>query len=272
MKNIIVTLTLVCVSVFTFAQDRIIKTDLKEILCKVTEIGVTEIKYKKAENLDGPTYTIKKSEVKKIIFENGTEEIMEQSALTIVPAKNRNFKRAITTRPFSPLFNHLSLGYQQALSASRAFIAEVGLIGKGVGDGREDVTGAYGRIGFRLKRTPEVVMEGMEWGYNLAGVYLQPEITYSSFSSSGGGVFTNSGSFISSAFLLTLGKQMIVGDIVTFDWSGSFGYEIYNDYKTSDPDDLLQQLSGRSRYYSHTTFPTSPFAFKFSITMGILLK
>ncbi len=29
-----------------------------------------------------------------------------------------------------------------------------------------------------MKRVPEVVMQGMEWGYNLAGFYLQPEVRF----------------------------------------------------------------------------------------------
>jgi hypothetical protein len=120
MKKLLVTITMLCISIFSFGQDKIVKRDFKEILCKVSEIGTTEIKYKKADNLDGPIYSVKKSEVLKIVFENGSEEKFEKNELSVVPGSNRNYKRAITTRPFSPLGGHINLGYQQALTPSRA--------------------------------------------------------------------------------------------------------------------------------------------------------
>ena len=270
MKNLLFTITLICISIFSFGQDKIVKRDLTEILCKVSEIGTTEIKYKKADNIEGPTYTIKKSEVLKIVFENGSEEKFETNEMSVVPSSNRSYKKAITTRPFSVLSGHLSIGYQQALNPSRALIVELGLIGPNIRDSQNS-NGAYGRVGFRLKRTPEIVMEGMEWSYSLSGLYIQPELTYSNFSSNGGSLGV-AGRFSSSAFLLTLGKQMVVGDIVTFDLSGSLGYQIFNDSSPSS-NTGLNEYFGRSRYYSHTTFgEESVIAWKLSLTMGILLK
>ncbi|HNX08064.1 MAG TPA: hypothetical protein PKL96_10805, partial [Bacteroidales bacterium] len=40
------------------AQDFIIKKNGDELSAKVQEVGTTEIKYKKFDNQDGPTYTI----------------------------------------------------------------------------------------------------------------------------------------------------------------------------------------------------------------------
>ena len=48
----------------------------KDILCKVLEIDDNNIKYKKFSNITGPTYVIKKSEVFKIKYSNGTSEII----------------------------------------------------------------------------------------------------------------------------------------------------------------------------------------------------
>lgn len=54
--------------------DKIVTNNGDTTLAKVTEIGVTEIKYKKCENIDGPTYVLTKSEVERIIYLNGTIE------------------------------------------------------------------------------------------------------------------------------------------------------------------------------------------------------
>lgn len=68
-----------------------IPTEIKDIKCdllvlkngdeisgKVTEITLTEIKYKKCENLDGPIYTIAKEDVLFIKYVNGTKEIISK--------------------------------------------------------------------------------------------------------------------------------------------------------------------------------------------------
>ncbi|MCE9540804.1 MAG: DUF4190 domain-containing protein [Bacteroidetes bacterium] len=48
----------------------------EEINAKILEISKTEIKYKKCNNLDGPTFIIPKSDASKIKFSNGTTEVI----------------------------------------------------------------------------------------------------------------------------------------------------------------------------------------------------
>jgi hypothetical protein len=57
------------------AQDQIILTSGEEIRGKVTEVGVNEIKYYKAANLNGPVYVLKRSEVFMIKYENGNKDV-----------------------------------------------------------------------------------------------------------------------------------------------------------------------------------------------------
>jgi hypothetical protein len=61
------------------AQDLIIKKNGDEINAKVQEIGVNEIKYKKIGNLEGPVFTLLKSEVFMVKFENGTKEVFNDA-------------------------------------------------------------------------------------------------------------------------------------------------------------------------------------------------
>ena len=53
------------------AQDVILKKDNTTVLSKVLEITSTEIKYKKWSNQEGPTYSINRSEVTRINYQNG---------------------------------------------------------------------------------------------------------------------------------------------------------------------------------------------------------
>lgn len=56
------------------AQDVIVRNDGSTITSKVLEVSSTEIKYKKFSNPTGPTYSISKTDVNYINYENGDRE------------------------------------------------------------------------------------------------------------------------------------------------------------------------------------------------------
>ena len=64
------------------AQDVIVKKDGSTIVSKVLEITSTEVKYKKFTNLEGPTYTVAKTELQAINYENGEKETFTSTAST----------------------------------------------------------------------------------------------------------------------------------------------------------------------------------------------
>ena len=59
---------------YSYAQDIIVMRDGSIVQSKVTEITSSEVKYKKYSNLDGPLYTIDKSTILAINYENGEKE------------------------------------------------------------------------------------------------------------------------------------------------------------------------------------------------------
>lgn len=59
----------------TQAQDLIIKLNGDEISAKILEISEIDVKYKKFNYQDGPTYTIKKSDIFMIKYPNGDKEV-----------------------------------------------------------------------------------------------------------------------------------------------------------------------------------------------------
>jgi hypothetical protein len=277
MKKFAFTLLVLIIACTAYAQDTIYRVDNRKIICKVREIGTSEIKYTKIDNPDGPLYAIAKSDVLKIVYANGTVEILEPGSLSVAPpTAKRHYKRAITTRPFSPLFGYVSVGYQHAIAPNRALTGEVGFIGVQVGDLYQPSTGGYLRVGFRMKRTPEIIMPGMEWGYNLAGFYFEPQLVLSTFSreyttytQGSYQAVTRTGQFTSGAFLIGLGRQMIVGDIVTIDLGASVGYAFTDHPNTSN----TEFFNFPANYYSHMAGGESfPIAWKFTFAMGILMK
>lgn len=69
-----VLLTLALLTSAAQAQDLIVLSDGSSIPAKVLEITQAEVKYKKASNPDGPTYTTAVQGIDYIKFENGTTE------------------------------------------------------------------------------------------------------------------------------------------------------------------------------------------------------
>ena len=79
MKRILfVILTLGLFTTSIFSQDIITKKSGEDISAKISEVTQTEIKYKKFDNLEGPIFTILKSEVLMIRYANGTKDIFKE--------------------------------------------------------------------------------------------------------------------------------------------------------------------------------------------------
>jgi hypothetical protein len=81
--------------VFAHGQDVIVRKNGEEIKARVEQILDTEIKYRKADNLTGPIYSIKKADVFMIKYENGTKDVFTEqpviSSAENTPAKKITF-------------------------------------------------------------------------------------------------------------------------------------------------------------------------------------
>lgn len=89
MKKLSILTVSVIFSTFLYAQDTIVKINGDKIFAKILEITTTEIKYKKFDFQDGPSYIESKSNVQLIKYANGSKEVIEQQINnTIKPAEN----------------------------------------------------------------------------------------------------------------------------------------------------------------------------------------
>lgn len=79
LRILFATLFLLCIAGTVIAQDVIVMKDQSTVMSKVLEITSTEIKYKKWNNQDGPIYSISKSEILSINYENGEVEIFNNN-------------------------------------------------------------------------------------------------------------------------------------------------------------------------------------------------
>ena len=58
----------------------IIRNNAEEIQARIEEVGVTEIRYKRFGNETGPTFTLLKSDVYMIIYEDGSRDVFERTS------------------------------------------------------------------------------------------------------------------------------------------------------------------------------------------------
>ena len=82
-----------------FSQDTIIRRSSEVIIAKILEISPTEIRYKKFEFQDGPTYIEIKARVKKIHYANGVKEEFEEQKV-VVELKTCKAKLSFTLSVF----------------------------------------------------------------------------------------------------------------------------------------------------------------------------
>ncbi|MDR3047594.1 MAG: hypothetical protein LBU51_08310 [Bacteroidales bacterium] len=74
-----VLIVLCCILNFCSAQDTIVTNQSEKIVAKILEVSADEIRYKKIDFQDGPTYVVKKSTLTSIIYSNGSIEVIEQT-------------------------------------------------------------------------------------------------------------------------------------------------------------------------------------------------
>lgn len=86
MKKHLLLIVLFCASLMSVAQDVIVKKDGTTIQSKVLEISETEIKYKKWSNQEGPLYSIRRSLVDSINYQNGEVELIASETNDNLPS------------------------------------------------------------------------------------------------------------------------------------------------------------------------------------------
>lgn len=74
MKNLFLVILFIASTSIVKAQDTLAMRTGENIIAKVIEVGTSEIKYKKLDNLNGPVFSILKSDLNSIKYENGTTE------------------------------------------------------------------------------------------------------------------------------------------------------------------------------------------------------
>lgn len=90
MRIVFLVTTFFLFSIISHAQDIIVKKDGTVIQAKVSEIGTSEVKYKKWSNQDGPVYAIAKGEILAITYQNGEKEMFNDTPVTAKQSESQH--------------------------------------------------------------------------------------------------------------------------------------------------------------------------------------
>ncbi len=208
---------------FSLSQDTLQLRSAEIIIGKIITIDDTEISYKLSNDLNGPTYIIRKSKVLYIFLESGTVinysnqsfEITEKRAAQL--AKLNQYKNSIKWEVLSSISNDICFGYERHLFKNRTIELKVAYIGAG----NENIEGRYNSKGYFLKLGYKFIEPNTQSVRSIYGSYLKPEIGFSKFE-------VDNIHFSSTHFILNYGKTLVIGRSV-IELYGGLGMS-YNHY------------------------------------------
>ncbi len=282
-------------------SDTLVTRKSERIPCKITEIGEDEIKYKKANNLEGPVYSTHKNKLREMIFANGTRELITQDEMAVDQKSTPellNETRAFKVEPFTPFMNHICVGYEQMLKVGTNVEVKLGYIYNGLNTNfnsgiysynrnRVYGIGGYAKGGIKFMLGQDFVMRGMRYAHPLKGRYVRFDVDFVSVKYSGVSRYLYSPYYspsnqpvstditnMSGGIFITYGRQFVLGDILTLDYYVGIGGAVQNT-KYSNPA-YTQNGSYPYRdynyyYFAHTMIGNT-FATTFGLSIGYIAK
>ena len=275
-------------------SDTLFTFDNSKIPCKVTEIGEDEIKYKKADMPDGPVYVISKDKVRQIVFANGIKETIKRDQLSMAPAPEViNQRRVIKVHPFSPLFNKVTVGYEQVLKVGMNLEVKVGYINSNIDkstyssiNGSTSTTGAYVQAGVKFLLGQEYYIKGMKYAHPLKGRYIRIEGIASDLSLKNlygymlynptYGTYTQqtvNGNAFGYGLFVTYGRQWVLANMFTLDYYIGLGASgVSASYSSNNSGNNVRLLENNIYNYYGFLRAASPFSATYGLTFGYIIK
>ena len=223
-------LLLISACFFTMqAQDRIVKRDGETIICKVREVGSEEIIYSLAEYNFEVQFSILKSRIDRILFENGLELVIDHAEAARASAETNSAdlfliqnKNAFKLQFLSPLSGVTALSYERAIKPGQAFEVTAGFIGLGFNN-PDDAAGMGLKVGYKFIRSPDYYLKGMRYAHILKGGYVRPELVLANYN-----LREDNRNVTKAGIILNIGKQWIFSDVFLVDLFVGVGYGYSN--------------------------------------------
>lgn len=288
MKKLLTLLLFVCTAAIAGAQDKIFMTSGKIIECKVVEVGTEEIKYKISPEADAALFAVKKIDVLKIEFANGTVETFADELEDPDLYANNN-KNAWKFNFLSPLYGNTQFGYEHSFKPGFSLDGTFGIIGLGLDPEGIRPRGAFINVGPRFMRTPDFRKGSLRYYHVMKGAYIQPLVTlgvfgsdrnYTAFNNQTNQSYTINARETTTygSLMLVFGKQMVYSNVFLIDYYAGFGWGFNNTSNRNEPEQIQgvqyfsQNYVVRRTYGSVIGSNDIPLAGTLGIKIGFLTK
>ncbi len=238
----------------TLGQDKVYKKGGEIIDAKVIELGTDEVKYKLFNDQNGPTYSLDKDRIIKIVYENGRIESY-QSNLADPELYADQSKNAIKINFLSPLLGYTQFNFEHNLRPGRGYEVSLGIIGLGK---RQELASVYDQTsqasttiyreargffaggGYKFSKMPDFINKGSKYSHILQGAYVKPEILMGLYGENniknpyGNSTQAEKESIFFGGLLINSGKQWVFGNAFLVDLYGGLGYAFDNSRKNNN--------------------------------------
>lgn len=289
MKQLFSILFAICLTQFVIGQDQIIKKNGEKLSCKITEIGLVEIKYYQQDNLQGPIYSIAKEQVHMIVFENGKKDIFNSNE----DIKNKEnytgqLTKAIKINFFSPLTGFSEFGFEKLIDVGKSYELSLGIIGLGknnlldynyyssLEETKKNQFGVFVSGGYKFNKLPDFLFGRTRFTHVMQGAYIKPIVYLGTYSENRIAYKASSQYAIEKqqvnfgALHLEFGKQWVFGDKILLDGYWGIGYGLDNKLENNS---YTNSAATSAFNYVNARLGNSPgLSFSFGIKLGMLIR
>ncbi len=213
------------------AQDSLFYRDGKTITGRVEEIGVELVRYRTASGDAQVLVVAEKRDLARIRLEGGQEFILN-SFTDDVPGSEAFLSRRtiLSADVIAPALNHAVVGYERWIAPRTSLCVKAGYIGIGIRDSEAQTyrrRGGLAKLGVKfILPLPQFDRLPARDRHPLSGWYLEPELVVSAWERdhSSFNPYLTSPSYLSGGLMLNIGRQLFIGERVTFDIHGGLGY------------------------------------------------
>ncbi len=248
--------TILCTILGAFgasAQDTLVYMDGRRIIGQVEEVGVDVVRYHTSSAGSNVIVVSERRELARVVLRDGQRfnfgvPVMDAMASEEFLAR----KQAVSVDFIAPSLSHVTVGYERSIGRQMSLAGKVGYIG--LGDfsrvnNRESASGGLVNVGVKFILPPNRRrVASARDAHPLAGWYLKPELMFSSWRSEQRYYYNYElyeykfrHHYSSLALNAVVGRQVVIGQRLTFDIFGGLGYglqwidgavESFNNYRS----------------------------------------
>lgn len=289
LKYLALCITALALPALLFSQDKIFQHNKQIIEAKIVSIGLDEIVYKPYDNLNGPTYSIAKDKVAKIVFENGKMEVFKTNNLLEEDLYFGQLTKAFKVDFLGPLLGYTQFIYEKNLGKNRSVEWSLGVIGAGkanrlsyysangnfVEEGRKPFGISVGAA-YKFNKIPDLIFGRAKFAHLMQGSYARPSFYLGNYSENTIQYKANNQYVVErlnttfAALQLEFGRQWIFADKFLLDTYWGLGYGFDNKRNKGDFYDDYEYAA--FNYINTRVGRTPGLSFTFGVRTGLLLK